>query len=94
MYHGGKAPQVRDAAHARLMEMADSALFALAQIVESSDSDQTKLQAAKDILDRVGLGAIHKSEATVVSMSREEIERKLKELRNDELAQRRERKSA
>lgn len=81
VYHGGKAPQVRDAAKRRLLEMADPALAALSKIVTSSESDAVKLQAAKDILDRCGLGAVQKIESDVhVFDTREELLRKAEEI--------------
>lgn len=52
--HGGAAPQVRDAARRRLLDLVAPAIVALAEIVESSD-ERARLAAARDILDRCGL---------------------------------------
>jgi hypothetical protein len=64
VYHGGSAPQVQEAAKRRLLAMADPALAALNDIVQDKGKTRAsvRLAAARDILDRIGLGATHKTE--------------------------------
>lgn len=59
-YHGGSAPQVREAARRRLLELVPDAVEAMAQmagIIEGSKDvkDEVRQRAAADILDRAGL---------------------------------------
>jgi regulator of extracellular matrix RemA (YlzA/DUF370 family) len=53
-HHGGAAPQVKQAAEARLAALVDPAITRLTRIVTSTDSDAVALAAVKDILDRAG----------------------------------------
>jgi hypothetical protein len=64
--HGGSTPTgrkhaetLRQEAWARIMEMTDPALTALLRIVTAGETDTVRLGAARDILDRAGLGARH-----------------------------------
>jgi len=52
--HGGAAPQVQQAARARLALLVDPALSTLHNLVTKSKVDAVKMQAVKDILDRNG----------------------------------------
>ena len=54
--HGGAAPQVRDAARRRLLELAEPAVAALAEALASGEWPSV-VAAAKAILDRSGYGA-------------------------------------
>lgn len=77
--HGGSAPQVKRKAKLRLLELVDPAITKLQQIMESGESDQVKLAAAKDILDRAGVP--RQTEATVmVEDARDLLLLKLQEL--------------
>lgn len=51
--HGGRAPQVKQAAEDRIRDMVDPALNRLLALL-SSDQDSTALAAVKDVLDRAG----------------------------------------
>jgi hypothetical protein len=52
--HGGMAPQALRSAAERLAALVDPALAALAQLVDSAESDMVRLAAIKDVLDRAG----------------------------------------
>lgn len=56
-FHGGGAPQVREAAQLRILGMVSPALARLRKLIDGADSDSVKLHAVKDVLDRAGLGA-------------------------------------
>lgn len=69
--HGGSSPQVQRKAAERLeearqemLEMLNPALARLRELL-SAESESVQLAAVKDLLDRIGLGATKKSEATV-----------------------------
>lgn len=53
--HGGAAPQNKAAAQRRLMEAADPASARLVELLGSGD-ERIVLGAAKEILDRAGIG--------------------------------------
>lgn len=55
--HGGSAPQVREAARLRLLELVDPALATIARAVKQKRTGPVELKAAHDILDRTGLAA-------------------------------------
>lgn len=48
-----------------MLEMLEPALREMRALLEGAESESVKLAAVKDLLDRVGLGATRKSEATV-----------------------------
>ena len=60
--HGGAAPQVREAARARLLSLVDPALGVLARAVRPRDPESnwepnaTELRAVAEILTRAGIG--------------------------------------
>ena len=59
--HGGSAPQVRDAARRRLLELVDPALGVLARAVRKRkakdwEPSATELRAVTEILNRAGIG--------------------------------------
>jgi len=62
--HGGKSPGVVRAAHERLLALVDPAITALAQLIESADSDAVRLAAARDVLDRCGLKSVERVESS------------------------------
>lgn len=77
--HGGRAPQVKRKAQLRLLELVDPAIITLAKLMANGESDQVRLGAAKDILDRAGVP--RQAEATVkVEDARELLLLKLQEL--------------
>ena len=76
VYHGGSAPQVREAANRRLRMLADDALEVLRRIVTDPDLDpRVKLQAAKDILDRLGIAEPTQVEVTTIDVIDAELQR-------------------
>lgn len=74
--HGGSAIQVRQKAQERLLAMADPALNALVEIVTNGDEKLTgtRLAAARDILDRIGLSATQKVETEVTVVTKDDLE--------------------
>lgn len=60
--HGGSAPQARKAAALRLLELADPAISALAEVVKDGEKGSDRVRAATAILDRAGLGPSSKVE--------------------------------
>ena len=69
--HGGStttgkkhAKQLRQEAWDRILEMTDPALAELRRLVDRAESEDVRLRAVKDILDRAGLGAKHVHEHT------------------------------
>jgi len=80
VYHGGKAPQVREAANKRLRILADDALEVLRQIVTDDTLDpRVRLAAAKDILDRLGVMEPAQLEVTTVTL--EAVQERIRHLR-------------
>lgn len=53
--HSSAAPQVKAAAQRRLLEAADPAAAKLVELLDS-DNERVALAAARDLLDRAGLG--------------------------------------
>lgn len=69
--HGGAtqtgkkhAKQLRQDAWDRILSLTDPALSRLAQLIDGAESDTVRLAAARDVLDRAGLGAKHVHEHT------------------------------
>lgn len=58
------AATLRADAWARILELTDPALNALAQLLDDAEVESVRLGAARDILDRAGLGAKHVHELT------------------------------
>ncbi len=52
VYHGGRAPQVRAAAQARLEEALPTALDNLLALMLTADSDSVRLRALQEVIDR------------------------------------------
>lgn len=50
--HGGRAPQVRAAAMARLDAALPTALDRIISLIQHADSDSVRLRAAQELLDR------------------------------------------
>ena len=82
--HGGAAPQVQRKARERLLELVEPALTELTKIViNKNTSENVRLSAIKDILDRSGLAATIKVEQDVhVFDTREEILSEAEQLLN------------
>lgn len=73
--HGGSAPQVRDAAHRRLLELVDPALVRLRDLLASVD-ERVALQACRLVLDRASIApAEHEEIALTPEMVAQEIAR-------------------
>lgn len=79
--HGGAAPQVKAKALERLQAAADPVSAELIRLALHGDSEQVRVAAAKDILDRAGLSAkqIVESEVTVYDGG-SEVDREIKRL--------------
>jgi hypothetical protein len=92
--HGGQLPSVVEHAQAvvesarlRLMGMADDAVEVLYDLVQPGVSDQIRLNAAKEILNRSGLNEAIKVEVEHSTVSQaEEIHKKLAVMRDRFLA--------
>lgn len=66
--HGGSAPQVREAARVRLLELIDPALATLARSLKlKGPAANVALAAARDVLDRTGFKPTEKAEITTQS---------------------------
>ena len=53
--HGGAAPQVKEAARRRLLDMIDPALTKLRDLIEQDENLSVSLGAIKAVLDRAGI---------------------------------------
>lgn len=63
--HGASAPQVRAAAQMRILENADAVAAALVKIaLNESEGAAARVSAARDLLDRAGLGAARQLDVT------------------------------
>lgn len=58
------AKQLRQEAWDRILELTDPALLRIKQLIDGAETDTVRLAAARDILDRAGLGARHVHEHT------------------------------
>lgn len=78
-YHGGAAPQVRQAALARLEAYQDRAIDRLFGLIEQKEFPSTAMQGVKDVLDRT-MGRAHERveigrPGEFDRLSREELQR-------------------
>lgn len=64
--HGGKAPQVQQAAKERLAALIDPAIDRLGQLVHQTDFPSTAYQAVRDVLDRNGFKPKEQVEEAIV----------------------------
>ena len=69
--HGGSAPQVREAARLRLLELVDPALAAMVREMrrETDSPNRVAVAAARYILDRAGLAADSAADAPAAQPS-------------------------
>ncbi len=51
-HHGGSAPQVKEAAHARLEALQNAAINTIAELIDLQEFPTVRLGASKDVLDR------------------------------------------
>ena len=72
--HGGSAPQVKNAARRRLLEMIDPNLVALEVSLESAD-ENVRLRAVKEVLDRIGIAEPKQTEVFTLDAFEREIAR-------------------
>ena len=63
-YHGGAAPQVKEAAKLRLAALVDPAIGELEKLLKRSKQDAVRFAAVKDVLDRNGFKPAEKVEVT------------------------------
>lgn len=75
--HGGAAPQVQDAAWARLQRLENPAITRLGKLIDQEEFPTVAFAASKDVLDRLRGKATERVEATlttsVADMSDEEL---------------------
>ena len=90
-WHGGNAPQVRDAARRRLLELVDPAIGTLERALLLPDDEreptQVNITAARDILDRTGFGEKVKVEVEgelTVSLAESMRSRRLARMNKDD----------
>lgn len=62
--HGGSAPQTKNKARVRLLELVDPAIGTLAREMLKASSSADRQKAANSILDRAGYGRVSKVETT------------------------------
>lgn len=74
--HGGKAPNVKAAAAARLLAMIDPSLAVLVKTLSNEKRPELALKAATDVLDRNGFGAVQRFEDLTPADRLEPEERK------------------
>jgi len=86
--HGARAPQVAFKAEERIRALAPTALDTLAALLDNRQPPAVRLGAARDLLDRAGLAAIERVDATVQVSDVSEIRARLLSSL-DELATRR-----
>ncbi len=67
--HGGAAPQVKNAAEARLRELEMPAIDRIARLIDQEDFPSVAYQASKDILDRLRGRATEHIDAKVTNLS-------------------------
>lgn len=82
-YHGGAAPQVKNAAEARLRALEFPAIDRIGQLIQQTEFPSVAYQASKDVLDRLRGRATEFVEAKVTSitnLSDEELRAKALEL--------------
>lgn len=76
--HGGRAPQVREAARKRIESMVPDALTGIEQLAgimgPGSQKDEVRLRALQDILDRAGLKGADKLEVSEQHLSNEQLD--------------------
>lgn len=67
--HGGAAPQVKNAAEARLRALEMPAIDRIAQLIDQKEFPSVAYQASRDVLDRLRGRPTEHVEATVTSIS-------------------------
>jgi hypothetical protein len=76
--HGGRAPQVREAARRRIEAMVPDALDGIELLAgitgPGSQKDEVRLRALQDILDRAGLKGADKLEVSEQQLSNEQLD--------------------
>lgn len=76
--HGGRAPQVREAARRRIESMVPDALSGIEALAgisgPGSQKDEVRLRALQDILDRAGLKGADKLEVSEQHLSNEQLD--------------------
>lgn len=79
--HGGSAPQVREAAKKRLMQLVPDSIEAMAELAgvvgdaDGAEDEKVKQRALADILDRAGLRPADQVVVTEQSVPNEELDR-------------------
>ena len=66
--HGGAAPQVKNAADARLRELELPAIARIASLIEQREFPSVAYQASKDVLDRIRGRATEIVEAKITNL--------------------------
>lgn len=78
--HGGAAPQVREKARQRLLEAVDPLMAELIRLALHGDSEQVRVAATKDALDRAGLSAKVQIESEVTIHDGDSVDREIARL--------------
>jgi len=82
--HGAAAPQVRAAASRRLLEAADPVTAELVQLALHAEDPKVRLQACRDVLDRVGVTTPKVVEVISMDLVEREIARLEAELADND----------
>lgn len=78
MSHGGRLPNVRKAARERIDALAPRATEVVEELMDSAASETVRLAAARDVLDRAGVGEGKRIEITVGESA--EVDRRIAEV--------------
>lgn len=78
--HGGRAPQVKQAAMERIKDAAAEVAAELVRLAVYAESESVRVAAGKDILDRAGFGAKQKIESEVTVHEVDDFARAVAEL--------------
>ena len=72
--HGGRAPQVREAARRRIETFAEEAIDGIQNLARIGQKEEVRLRAYQDMLDRAGLKGADKLEVSEGHLADEELD--------------------
>lgn len=85
--HGGAAPQVKrkaaetlEAARQEFLRLVEPAIGVLEEIILHGETDGHRLRAVRDVLDRAGLQATHKSESRISLSQTTDLDNEISDL--------------